>query len=204
MLLTERRICRTAGRSKLFPSWHWETSDWSHRWPPAACHPPTPQFQHVRNEPPLLDLNMTSHTFAAEGQRLQQDAWSVPAATDWQLLPVGCLAANLPAHCCRWSETDGRTDGQMDARPLHRPCSAYYKGSINNGDSRSTHVAIDSERICPTAEGIVLWYMIWYVVRTYGTHTYINLFIEHQKLWGIQISLKSLFQTTYLSSMGPS
>jgi len=27
--------------------------------------------------------------------------------------------------------TDKRTDGWTDARPLHRPCSAYYAGSFN-------------------------------------------------------------------------
>jgi len=27
--------------------------------------------------------------------------------------------------------TDRQTDGRTDARPLHRPCSAYYAGSAN-------------------------------------------------------------------------
>ena len=27
----------------------------------------------------------------------------------------------------------GQTDGQTDIVPLHRPCSAYYAGSVNEG-----------------------------------------------------------------------
>jgi len=30
-------------------------------------------------------------------------------------------------------QTDGRTDGRTDARSLHRPCTAYYAGSVTNG-----------------------------------------------------------------------
>ena len=29
--------------------------------------------------------------------------------------------------------TDRQTDRQTDARPLHRPCSAYYVGSVSEG-----------------------------------------------------------------------
>jgi len=29
--------------------------------------------------------------------------------------------------------TDRQTDRQTDARPLHRPCSAYYVGSVSDG-----------------------------------------------------------------------
>ena len=32
-------------------------------------------------------------------------------------------------------ETDRRTDGRTDAGQLHRPCSAYYTGSVNNPPS---------------------------------------------------------------------
>jgi len=35
----------------------------------------------------------------------------------------------------RERQTDGRTDGRTDARQLHRPCSAYYTGSVNNPPS---------------------------------------------------------------------
>ena len=33
----------------------------------------------------------------------------------------------------RMGQTDKRTDGRTDARQLHRLCSTYYAGSVNNG-----------------------------------------------------------------------
>jgi len=36
--------------------------------------------------------------------------------------------------CCR---STGQTDGLTDARPFHRPCSAYYAVSVNNFCSRT-------------------------------------------------------------------
>jgi len=59
-------------------------------------------------------------------------------AEHWHLLyglsiDICCLQGaqqQTPTHhcCCR---TDGRTDTQ----PLHRPCSAYYVGSVNNSEA---------------------------------------------------------------------
>jgi len=41
--------------------------------------------------------------------------------------PTGAAVAAVD----RWEgQTDGLSDS--DARPLHRPCSAYYAGNVNN------------------------------------------------------------------------
>jgi len=54
---------------------------------------------------------------------------------DRYLLPTGRSAANPPAVVAavnQWDRpTNGQTDRRTDARPLHRPCSAYYVGSVN-------------------------------------------------------------------------
>ena len=44
-----------------------------------------------------------------------------------------CSAANPPAAFVAVNWQDWPMDGLTDARPLHRPCSAYYAGSVNNG-----------------------------------------------------------------------
>jgi len=50
-------------------------------------------------------------------------------ATDWYLLPAGHSIANL-LHAALLL-IDG-TDRWMDAQPFHKPCSAYYAGSVYN------------------------------------------------------------------------
>jgi len=53
------------------------------------------------------------------------------AAVDRYLLPARRSAAN-PPHAAAAVDRRGRpTDGRTDTRPLHRPCSAYYAGSVN-------------------------------------------------------------------------
>ena len=49
------------------------------------------------------------------------------AAIYWYILPTGCSAANRQQRCAV-----GQSDGQMDARSLHRPCSAYYVSSSSS------------------------------------------------------------------------
>ena len=44
----------------------------------------------------------------------------------------GRPAANPTHAAAAVDRCDGRTDGQTDARPLRRPCSAYYAGRLNN------------------------------------------------------------------------
>jgi len=70
-------------------------------------------------------------TFAAERRRLLHDAYSMPAAINRYLLHAGRSAAN-PAATAAVNRWDRQMDGRTDARPLHRPCSTYYAGSINN------------------------------------------------------------------------
>ena len=55
-----------------------------------------------------------------------------PTAVDRYLLPAGHSAANLPTAVAAVDRRDRQTDGQTDARPLHRPCSAYYAVSVTN------------------------------------------------------------------------
>jgi len=61
-------------------------------------------------------------------------------------MTLPAAAARAPACSCRWisaaraqaaasgrcRQTNGRTDGRTDTRPLHRQCTAYYAGSISN------------------------------------------------------------------------
>ena len=87
-----------------------------------------------------LDVRMLLFVFAAEHWCLLQCrccwapvpaacACSAPTAVDWYLLPKGCSAksAAVPLHAAVdcW-------DRQTDIQPLHRPCSTYCAGSINN------------------------------------------------------------------------
>ena len=49
----------------------------------------------------------------------------------WSISPARTALSSKPAArrcCCR---STGQTDGRTDTRPLHRPCSAYYAGSVN-------------------------------------------------------------------------
>ena len=53
------------------------------------------------------------------------------------LLSVGAFyrsispAANLSAAVAAVDRRDRQTDERTDDRPFHRPCSAYYAGSVN-------------------------------------------------------------------------
>jgi len=72
--------------------------------------------------------------------------WALaPVAVDRHVLPSGRSAANPPHAATAVERWDRQTDGRTDARPLHRPCSAYYADSVNNYG------------IPPT----VLWQCIW-------------------------------------------
>jgi len=72
--------------------------------------------------------HVTLSAFAAERR----------AAIDQYLPPAGRSAANPQQRREageRWdgqTQTDRQTDRQTDAGPLHRPCSAYWAGSVSN------------------------------------------------------------------------
>jgi len=51
-----------------------------------------------------------------------------PAAVELYLLPASCSAANRYTLLL---QSNDRTDGRTDSRPLYTPCSAYYVGSAN-------------------------------------------------------------------------
>jgi len=84
---------------------------------------------------PLLALNMM---LTAPAERCPQRAWGY-----WSIfLPAGHSAANLLATIAAVNQWDRQTDTRL----LHRPCSAYYAGSINNNDPENTGRSITSWR----------------------------------------------------------
>jgi len=52
--------------------------------------------------------------------------YTAPEAVDPHLLSAGRSAANLPPAAQLLQSIDG-TDGRTEARPFHKPWSAYYK-----------------------------------------------------------------------------
>jgi len=74
-------------------------------------------------------VNMTLPAFAAERR-----CCMAPAAINRYLLPAGRSAANPSAAAAAVDRQYRQTDGRTDTRPLHRPCSAHYAGSINKMD----------------------------------------------------------------------
>jgi len=85
---------------------------------------------------------MTLTAFAAERRHLQNDVHSKPTVIDRYLMPTGCSAAKMPAIA---AVIDG-TDKRMDTHPLHRPCSIYYAGSVNNATiQRTLDICITSQ-----------------------------------------------------------
>jgi len=77
-------------------------------------------------EPPPSALNMTLPAFAALSADTEPAAGAVLQAPALSSEPAGRRC------CCR---SMGQTDGRADARPLHRPCSAYDAGSVNKATS---------------------------------------------------------------------
>ena len=70
-------------------------------------------------QPRPLAVNTALPAFAAE-RRAAAPCYLIPVAGDRAV-------SKLLIRCCRG------TDGRTDARQLHRPCSAYYVGSVNKG-----------------------------------------------------------------------
>jgi len=74
---------------------------------------------------------MTLPAFASE-RRVAACCWaSAPATVGGSAHSRTALSSKPAARrcCCR---SMGQTDGLTDARPFHRPCSAYYAGSVSN------------------------------------------------------------------------
>ena len=73
--------------------------------------------------------------FAAERRAAAPLLLSAGQQIDRYHLPAEHSAANPQKWRGEW-QTDGRidrqTDGRTDARQLHRPCSAYYAGSVSS------------------------------------------------------------------------
>ena len=75
-------------------------------------------------------VNMTLATFAVKHHAA---APLLLGARHFQSISPTCTApSSKPAkrRCCGW--VMGQTDGRTNTRLFHRPCSAYYAGSVNN------------------------------------------------------------------------
>ena len=74
---------------------------------------------------------MTLRAFVAERRLLRHGAHSAFAASDRYFCLLGAQQQIRRLRCCCRSmgHMNGLTD---DARPLHRPCSAYCAGNVNN------------------------------------------------------------------------
>jgi len=59
-------------------------------------------------------------------QLAMDSRYAAPAAVDRYL-----LAAPMLQHTADADRRDRQTDGRTDTQPLHRPCTAYYAGSVN-------------------------------------------------------------------------
>jgi len=90
-------------------------------------------MQSVCVEPPPLALNMTRYMHLL----LSSGACSMaPVAIDQYLLRTPALStANPPAAVAAVDRWDRHTDGRTDARPLHKPCSAYYASRVNKREN---------------------------------------------------------------------
>jgi len=50
-----------------------------------------------------------------------------------QSIDISCPpGAQRQTRCTPLGRSTGQIEGRTDARPFHRPCSAYYAGSVNN------------------------------------------------------------------------
>jgi len=85
---------------------------------------------------PFVGCSTTLRAFAAEHRRLQYAI--MHSAIDRYLQPTGRSGANpTPAVVASADRLDRHTDERTDTRKLHRPCSAYYAGSVSNTESDS-------------------------------------------------------------------
>jgi len=82
------------------------------------------ECRQVCVQPPTPAVNVTLPAFADE----RRAAGAV--RIDRYILPSERSAANLSTAVAAVDRWDRPTDRQTDARPFHRPCSAYYAGSV--------------------------------------------------------------------------
>jgi len=106
---------------------------------------------------------MTLPAFATERGHLHEIsihsgyAAPAPAAVDRYILPAGRSAANPPHAAAAVDRTDRQTDGRTDTRPLHRPRTAHYADSVNEGMVRR-HRFVHEAR---TAREIIEQQEVW-------------------------------------------
>ena len=84
-----------------------------------------------------LAVNITLAAFAAE--RRAAAPLLLSAGTYYRsIYPARCKPA--ARRCC--CQSMGQTDRRTDDGPFHRPCSAYYAGSVNNRVTRIPEINI--------------------------------------------------------------
>jgi len=100
-------------------------------WNPSSC-----MLKQACVEPPSSALNMMLPAFAADCPCLHNT--SNKHAHGYQSIsPASWALSSKPASSLLLLSIDG-TDRWTDTRPLHRPCSAHYTGSINNAAIQRT------------------------------------------------------------------
>ena len=60
---------------------------------------------------------------------------------DSRCICAACAQVAASGRCRSTGQTDGRTDGWTDTRPLHRLCTEYCAGSVNNVYDDETSLA---------------------------------------------------------------
>jgi len=102
------------------------------------------QKKQVRVQLPTSAVNVTLLAFAAEHRAaalLLLGARRSPLSID-----ISCPHGAQQQTChMLWStdDTDTQTDGRTDARPLHRPCSAYHAPSVKNKLKSKTKIKLN-------------------------------------------------------------
>ena len=82
---------------------------------------------------PTSAVNVTLLAYAAERRVVAPLLLTAGRAIiDRYLLPAGRKAANLQQRSVATGRVNDGTYRQTDARPLHRPCTAYYADNVNN------------------------------------------------------------------------
>ena len=104
----------------------------------ACCQHRKTQQKQVHVQPRNSVVNVTLPAFAAErraGAPLLLNAHAASARSQRPPLSIDISCprgAQQQTHRPPLLHSIDGTDRQTDARPFHRPCSAYYAGSVNN------------------------------------------------------------------------
>ena len=113
-------------------------SRWMTRWPMCMCFLLMSQWIQARS---VWDAAVTATELVNAARNKYYASLCSATYVQWQrdtariryLLPPGPQQQTCSSGVRRPDGTDRQTDGRTDARQLHRLCSTYYAGSVNNG-----------------------------------------------------------------------